>query len=412
MSGATPSPVERARQRLFIPSYWMAIFAVHCYFVSYQMSLVEIPKSFSGEPDWVVGLVVGTLGMAGMLTRPIVGVWVDAGNRQRWLRLGAAMTVIAFGGYALGLGPWLTLPFRALHGVAMGLFTTSLLAIVTSMLPPDRRGLGVGVYQSSNTVAALYAAATGVLLVEHISFGGAFLVAGAAAALALVFATLVGSPRADEPEGADATPAPAPRVPLRERRWISRTALLPALVFFTLTTPFGAVSAFLPLFADQRALGNVGFFYTALAIAQLSARASSGWLSDRIGRARVVPPALVIGATGLLLLSSAHTASTMLIAAALFGLGIAATQTSVVALIVDRTPREALGSAMATYTMAWDVGGVVGSVLLGIVAGVIGYGTVFALAAIMPAGGIVLFLARVRDRAPRRPVASSPVDAG
>ena len=332
----------------------MAIIAIHCYFISYQMSLVEIPKSLSGQPDWVVGLVVGTLGIAGMLTRPLVGVWVDAGNRQRWLRLGAVATVIAFGGYALGLGPWLTLPFRALHGVAMGLYTTALLAIVTSRLPPGRRGFGIGIYQSSNTLSALYAAAGAVLLIEHVSFGAAFLVAAGAAAVALLFGALVG-----DAHGPAASTGP--RVPLRERRWISRTALLPAVVFFTLTAPFGAVAAFLPLFADERALGNVGFFYTSLAIAQLIARSSSGWLSDRIGRARVVPPSLVIGACGLLLLANAHTEGVMLAAAALFGLGIAGTQTTIVALIVDRTPREALGSSMATYTMAWDVGGVVGA---------------------------------------------------
>jgi MFS family permease len=401
----TSTPAAQGEERLFVPSYWMAIVAIHCYFISYQMSLVEIPKSLSGQPDWVVGLVVGTLGMAGMLSRPLVGVWVDAGNRQRWLRIGAVATVIAFAGYTLGLGPWLTLPFRALHGIAMGLFTTALLAIVTSMLPAQRRGFGVGVYQSSNTVAALYSAAGAVLLIEHVSFGAAFAVAGAAAALGLLFGMMVG-----DPQSAGAAVAAA-RVPLRERRWISRTALLPATVFFTITAPFGAVSAFLPLFADERALGNVGFFYTALAIAQLTARSSSGWLSDRIGRARIVPPSLAIGIVGLLALSAAHTEGTMLIAAALLGLGIAGTQTTIVALIVDRTPREALGSAMATYTMAWDVGGVVGSILLGFVAGATSYGAVFALCAVMPAAGIVLFLARLRE--PVAPAAvAAPVDAG
>ncbi|MDA0366215.1 MAG: MFS transporter [Chloroflexi bacterium] len=398
MSARTFAHANDPPTRLFTRPFWLAIFAVHAYFVSYYMSLVQIPKVLENEPDWLVGLVVGMLGIAGMLTRPLVGVWVDAGNRQRWLRIGAVATVIAFAGYALDLGPWWALPLRALHGIAMGLFTTALLAIVTGLLPADRRGLGVGVYQTSNTVAGLYGAALAIWLIADASFTVAFAIAAVAAALALLFGVLVGDP--DPPEAGPA----APRVPMRARRWISTTALLPATVFLTVTAPFGAVTTFLPLFADERSLGNVGFFYTALALAQLTARSSSGWLSDRLGRPRVVVPALAIALIALVVLATAQRQSTLLVAAALYGLGIAGTQTSIVALIVDRTPRVALGSAMATYTMAWDVGTVIGAVALGAVAGATSYGTVFALCALFPALGIALFLLRVRDRA-------LPVDA-
>jgi MFS family permease len=319
---------------------------------------------------------------------------VDAGNRQRWLRIGAVATVVAFAGYALELGPWWMLPLRAVHGIAMGLFTTALLAIVTGVLPPRQRGLGVGLYQTSNTIAGLYGAALAIWLMASASFTWAFAIAAGAAGLALLFGALVGDP--DPPDASPATP----RVPLRARRWISTTAVLPATVFLTVTAPFGAVTTFLPLFADERALGNVGFFYTALAMAQLTARSSSGWLSDRLGRSRVVVPALALAMLGLIALASARSQPVLLAAAALYGLGIAGTQTSIVALIVDRTPRVALGSAMATYTMAWDVGAVIGSVLLGVVAGATSYGTVFALCTLFPLLGIALVLARVRDRPP------------
>jgi len=383
------SDAPSAPRRLVTPTYLLAIAAIHFYFVSYYMSLVEIPKDFAREPDWVIGLVVGALGIAGMISRPLVGVWVDAGHRQRWLRLGAIATIVAFGGYALDLGPWTALAFRALHGIAMGLFTTALLAIVAGLLPDDRRGFGVGIYQTSNTVAGLYSAALAVWLLSAGSFELAYGVSAAAGVAALLFGALVGDP--DPPEASG-----APRLPLRRRRWVSHTALLPAAVFLTVTTPFGAVTTFLPLFADERGLGNVGFFYTALALAQLSARSSSGWLSDRFGRGRVVAPALLLAAAGLLVLASAPAQPALLAAAALYGLGLAGTQTAIVALIVDRSSRDALGSSMATYTMAWDVGAAIGSVLLGAVAGATSYAGVFAACAVIPVGGVVLFLTAVR----------------
>jgi MFS family permease len=79
---------------------------------------------------------------------------------------------------------------------------------------------------------------------------------------------------------------------------------------------------------------------------------------------------------------------------------MAGTQTSLVALIVDRTPEAELGSAMATYSVAWDVGAVIGSVMLGFVAGVTGYGGVFAICAVFPLLGLLVFVTRVRSASP------------
>ncbi|MPZ98709.1 MAG: MFS transporter [Dehalococcoidia bacterium] len=401
-------PTEPAR--LITRSYIFAILAVHAFFVSYHMSIVEVPRALEDEPDWLVGIVVGGLGIAGMVTRPLIGVWVDAGNRQRWLRLGAAGTVVAFAGYALDLGAWGTLPFRMVHGVSMGLFTTALLAIVASTLPADRRGLGVGIYQSSNAMAGLYAAVTAAALINGASFEAAFAVSGAAAALALVFGMLTGDPGADA-ERADGS-APPSALPMRQRRWISRSALVPAAVFLCLTTPFGAINAFLPLFATERDLGNVGLFYTAVALAQLASRAGAGALSDRFGRGAVIVPGLLAASAGLMLLAAAQSQAELLAAALLYGLGLAGAQTTIVALIVDRTPRTALGSAMATYTMAWDVGAVLGSVLLGFVANATSYATVYTISAFFPLLGVVLFVMRVRQRPGRAaPAAVEPVEA-
>ncbi len=375
--------------RLFTLSFVMAVFAVHFYFVSYTMSLLEIPRFLEDEPSWVIGVVVGAFGMSGMLTRPLTGILVDRGNRQRWVRIGAVLTIASFIAYAIVPAPWATFVVRLVHGSAMGLFTTGLLAVVTSQLPPDRRGFGVGVYQTSNTVAALYAALLAGWLITGASFTVAFLVSAGAGGLALLFGALAGD---SPPEAFAQRSATAP--PRRE--WISRSALFPAIVFLSVTTPWGALNAFLPVFAEVRELGNVGLFYTVVAAAQLAARASSGAISDRFGRSTVVLPGLVSAAVGLMILAAAETQIQLLLAASFYGLGLAATQTAIVALIVDRTPVPQLGAGMATYTIAWDVGQVIGSILLGFVVGVTSYAAVFAFCGLFPLMGLVFFVLRVR----------------
>ncbi|TAK75233.1 MAG: MFS transporter [Dehalococcoidia bacterium] len=372
--------------------YFFALFSVHSFFVAYSMSIVEIPRALKGEPEWIVGFVVGVFGIAGMLTRPLTGVWVDrGGSRQRWVRLGAVGVALSFAGYMLDLGPWVMVIFRCVQGVAMGVFTTAMLAIVGNMLPPERRGSGLGFYQAANAAAALYGAALAVFVIDRFGFGPAFLLSGGTALLALVLALGTGDPA-----------APPPRVAGTPGRGlhglISPTAMLPALVFACVTTPWGTITAFLPLFALERDLGNVGLFYTAAGLAQLTARVSAGWIGDRIGRDLVVVPALGAAGISLIVLSQVQSPVVLILCALAFGFGLAATQTSIAVIVIERTPPAILGSGMATYTMAWDVGQVVGAILLGLLVDATSYSLVFALTALFPVAGVVLFLTRVSER--------------
>ena len=379
--------------------FLLALGAIHFYFVSYFISLVQIPRVLEGEPVWLIGLVVGALGLSGMVARPLSGVLVDGGGRQRWLRAGAAATVVTFAGYALSADPWVMLGFRLLHGVAMALFTTSLLAMVTGMLPERSRGLGVGVYQSSNAVAQLYAAALAVTLSGLTSFEFVFMLGAAASLLAGLFGMFIVE---------RARPARV-SLPWRRRQWISRTGLAPSIVFLAMTTTFGAVQAFLPAFTLERGLGNVGLFYSVYGVSLLASRSLSGALSDRIGRGQVVLPSLVMGVVAMLALAAAQSQGVLLAVAVLYGVGFAAVQVTVVAIVVDRTPPELLGAGMATYTMAWDVGAVLGGVLLGVLIELTSYSVGFALCALFPLAGIVVYLRWVR--APR-PVAGESAAAG
>lgn len=383
---------------MFTLPFSAALFSVHFYFASYFISLVQVPRALEGEPDWLVGLVVGALGLSGMLARPVTGVLVDSGGRQRWLRVGAVATAVTFVGYALSADPWTMLGFRLLHGVAMALFTTSLLAMVANMLPERNRGLGVGVYQSANAVAQFYAAALAVALSAVTSFEFVFLLGAVAAGVAGLSGLLI----ADTPSSSRPTAA----TPLRQRQWISRTGFAPAVVFLAMTTTFGAVQAFLPLFALERDLGNVGLFYSVYAAALLASRAVSGALSDRFGRGPVVLPALAMGSAAMLALSMTQSQPVLLAVAVLYGLGFAAVQVTVVVIIVERTPTELLGAGMATYAMAWDIGAVLGGVLLGVLINATSYATGFAICAAMPAAAIVFYLARARE------AGATPVVAG
>ncbi len=380
---------------LYTRSFLLSVLASHAFFISYNMSIASVPGSLIGQPAWVIGLVVGALGVTGMLMRPIVGVLLDGGNRMRWVRIGALGSGVAFVGYSLGLGPWAMLGFRLIHGIATACFTVSMLAVVSGALPPLRRGMGVGFYQTSGAAAQLYSAPLAIWLVQAFSFEVSFLFSAAMTVIALVAGTLAGDPK---------PPPPAQKSGgWMSRGWVSPSALKPALVFLSVTAPWGAVTAFLLVFASDRHIENAGFFYTVVAFSQVAARLGVGWLADKLSPAKAVTPALICACIGLLVLASAHDTRTMMIAGLLYGLGLASTQTSIMTIVVDRTHPSVLGSAAATYTMAWDVGLVLGGVLFGFVVNATSPATTFAILAIFPAIGTVFFLAQVAFARPKAP---------
>ncbi|RLT40463.1 MAG: MFS transporter [Chloroflexi bacterium] len=391
----TSAPADATRETkpsLWTRSYILAVIASHLYFFTYHASIVEVPASLTDQPPWIIGLVVGAMGMAGMIFRPLVGVWLDGGNRVRLARLGAIGTTIAFIGYGLDLGPWAMLAFRLLHGMTMAMFTTALLAVVGASVPPASRGAGIGLYQTAGAVGQLYAAPIAIAVAVVAGMNITFLLTAGVVFVSLVTASMV---RDTHAPAVVTTP-----LPWRQRAWVSKTAFLPALVFLCVTAPWGAVTTFLIEFADERALTNVGLFYTMVAATQVLSRASVGWLADRLTPALTVIPALMAATTSLLLLSVTRTETMLLVAGLLFGLGLASTQTSMVALVVSRTAPAGLGSAMATYTIAWDVGLVLGGTLFGFVVNATSPATTFAIISLMPIAGAALFLLRVaRDPA-------------
>ena len=386
----TSAPADATRETkpsLWTRSYILAVIASHLYFFTYHASIVEVPASLTDQPPWIIGLVVGAMGMAGMIFRPLVGVWLDGGNRVRMAKLGAIGTTIAFVGYALDLGPWAMLAFRLLHGMTMAMFTTALLAVVGASVPPASRGAGLGLYQTAGAVGQLYAAPIAIAVAVVAGMNITFLLTAGVVFVSLVTASMV---RDTHAPAVVTTP-----LPWRQRAWVSKTAFLPALVFLCVTAPWGAVTTFLIEFADERALTNVGLFYTMVAATQVLSRASVGWLADRLAPALTVIPALLAATASLLLLSVTHSETMLLVAGLLFGLGLASTQTSMVALVVSRTAPAGLGSAMATYTIAWDAGLVLGGTLFGFVVNATSPATTFAIISLMPIAGAALFLLRV-----------------
>jgi predicted MFS family arabinose efflux permease len=150
----------------------------------------------------------------------------------------------------------------------------------------------------------------------------------------------------------------------------------------------GIVVAFLPL-------AVAGVAPAALLVQAAAATATRWWAgrqADRHGAARLLVPAVVLSATGMLAMALTALPAVVLLGALVFGAGFGVAQNASMATMFDAVPRSGYGMASALWNMAYDGGYGLGAAGCGIVAAQTGYPIAFALTAVVV--GVAVFPAR------------------
>ena len=371
---------------LWTSSFLLVMVIVHTFFLSNFLLTAALPLYVAKSPRWQVGLVVGVPFIASLILRPFTGRLVDRSGRRVYLITGAAGCAAMMALHGVSANIWFLAGVRLLLGAAWAFITTAIMASLADVLPPTRRGAGMGWYGIFYTSTNLYGPALGLWLAS--SFGYAFMfgfdaalnVAALLVALALTetgVRTIKGTPPA---------------------RLFSRSALLPMSTFLSITIPAGAVTAFLALVEKQRHGGDPGLFFLLFGVTLMSGRVFGGWVSDRFSRTAAIVPGLVLTGVAMLGLAAAGAPVAFYLVALMYGFGFALGHTGSTILTMDRAPEAERGAAMATLTVAWDIGTLVGAFMLGFLVDAAGYGAVFLLVGLIPIAqaGIYMMIAKPR----------------
>lgn len=153
------------------------------------------------------------------------------------------------------------------------------------------------------------------------------------------------------------------------------------MVLFLCVIAISSAFSFMPLFAVDRNIDNIGLFFTVYALSMILSRLLTGKIADRHGHFVILMPALVLTVLMFLVLAVARTLPLVLLAAVFYGAGYGTVQPIMNTLVVRMSPPERLGSANATLFMFMDFGFGLGSSLWGAISQFSGFHTVFLLCA-------------------------------
>jgi MFS family permease len=389
--------------RLFTPAF-AALFAAGLAFFTAGGTVLPVASRFAAGPLHAdatgVGISIGAFAIAALVLRPVVGWASDRFGRRPLLVFGGVLTIVALLFHLVVTTLPLFVVARSLLGIAEAFFFVAVIAAVSDLAPPERRGEAINI----GSLAVYLGLAIGPFLGETILALGGFnvvwLVAAAMAGIAAGLTLLV-------PETAPgalrqrATGERPPRTPL-----IHPAGFLPGFLIMTGTWGMAAYFAFLPLYTTQLGIGGAGPALALYALIVVTLRIVFAKLPDQIGAARLAAVALVGSALGLGVLGLFASPAGVYLGTAIFATGIAFLFPALLALAVARVDENERGTVVGTTTAFVDLSFGLSPAILGLAVGAIGFGGIFVASAIVAFGGSLL-LGLLRDSLVR-PIAPAP----
>lgn len=350
-----------------------------------------------------------------LVAAPPAGLLVQRLGERRVYISGLLIVALSTAACAFAQTYWQLLLFRSLGGLGSAMFTVSSLGLMIRISPADARGRVAGLFSTGFLVGSVAGPVLGSLTAGF-GLAAPFVIYGVAllVAAAVVFVSLRGSAVVAPDE--EAKPSVTVREVIRYRAY--RAALFSN--FATGWAAFGLRIALVPLFVVEglgQGPGFAGLALATFAIGNVSVVIPSGYLSDRVGRRKLLIAGLTVSAVATTLVGLASSLPTFLAAAYVTGAAtgvFVSPQQAAVADIVGSKARG--GTPVALFQMMADFGSILGSMVVGQVAehasfaiAFIVSGVVLALAAV---GWILAPETRVRPPAEHTPARALGPEAG
>lgn len=314
----------------------------------------------------LVGLVLASHTLAALAIRPISGFLLDLFRRKPQYLLAYLAFVLTFVSYPLVNTILLFLIFRMLHGVAFGYVTTAGNSFVVDILPPSRRGEGLGFFGVANTLAMVFGPMTSLMMHDQFSFDTIFYLAIGSGLLGFCFAMMVKARRPvakNEPE------------PVSLDRFFLFKGFKAGITLMLIGIPYGMFMTYLAIYGKELGIrSGLGVFFSLLAAGMIVSRMFSGKMVDNGKLNKAIEAGLIICIAGIMMLASFgqlnllnHEITVVLfyVCPVLLGFGYGMCFPAYNTLFVNLAANNRRATASSTFMTSWDIGVGLGLILGG-----------------------------------------------
>lgn len=337
------------------------------------------------------GLASGIFIIGALSSRIITGHVIDALGRKKALLVGTGIYMAGLLLYFPVHSLTAFLVIRCLHGAAYGISATAASTIVGAIVPPKRRGEGIGYYALGNTLASAAGPFLGMTLCSGGNYYLNVYVCIGLAVLTFALAAAIHSP--------EHVCTAADRAALKSLRWdsfISVQALPISIISFFCGIGYSTVLSFIGAYANSLNLTIAGsIFFCTYSVTSFFSRPIIGRFLDHHGGDAVMYPTLLILALCMAAVGIAESNALFALGGVLLGLSYSTVTSSGQALAIHGVPEDHIGLATSTFFIFVDLGVGVGPYMLGSLVPAYGFSSVYFGAAVIALAAIPLYYALI-----------------
>lgn len=336
-------------------------------FAGFHFLLPTLPlyAASIGASGTEIGIITGIFGFSAIFIRLFTDMGVRKLGKKRCLYLGLCCSFLATLSYDMFTSVYSLIVARILHGIGFGLSTTFAAALVADVIPAQRRGEGIGYFGLGSTVAMAIAPALGVMLLTDFNSNILFFTSMVVTCLAAVSAKICDSKEVP-------MPVVKKHISIKNKLYEHGTGI-PAILTILFGAAYGSVNTFIAMMASEAGIENAGLFFIVGTIFVFISRPFGGRIFDSKGGFWVILPGGILYLIALCILVSAKSLIILLVASVFYGFGGGLLLPALMTWMLNVVAPDRRSGASATFYNMLDIGTSSGIILLGSIAGSIGY---------------------------------------
>lgn len=347
-----------------------------------------------------VGAVVSAFALMRFVTSPFCARFIDWWGERVVLAAGIGIVAVSSGLVGIASSYVEVLLLRGAGGIGSAMFTVAAMTLLLGSTPPTLRGRAVGFYQGGFLIGGMAGPAIGGVLATISLTAPFFFYAGTLAVAGLIGVLLL-RPRTRDVGGAAPVDVVPFRVVLRDTRF--RVAVVAN--FANGWTSLGVRSALVPVLVVDVLHGEpawTGIAFAIAAVVQALALGPAGTFVDSVGRKPAILGAYAVAALTVVGIAFAPNIVVLTALLAVYGVAAAFMGTAPAAALGEATAGAKGGRPVAVFSMASDLGAIVGPLVAGWLVDTGSFPLAFGVAAVF-----LLATSAYAARMPREPRAAA-----
>jgi MFS family permease len=323
----------------------------------------------------LVGLAVSGYFLLRMFSEFPIGVLSDRVGPKTPLIAGRVFALVgSFICYQTG-NIWALIFARVLWGVGDASFFCIGMSYVSRLFTSEQRGRALGFFQAVELLGSFIGQTAGGFVAANYGPRMNFLVCVGLSLVTLAMVTAIkGS------QGVSVRPNAKPSlIPTAGelRKVLSQTVIAACVINLgCMIINNGLLGTVLPIYATEELMipiASYALLVSGSTVGSVAGNLVGGFLSDKMGRRRILAAGLVIGAVSVFGLSLFTSFTPLMVVMFLKGVFWGIVYSVIPAFIADAVPDQVRGTGIGTYRTFMDMGGLVGPIIMSNLVNYLGY---------------------------------------